>query len=77
MPTGKSIRDIDPGLKQWATDTQKKYLDSVNQHGSIRNAAKACGTNDSTVCRALLALKKKAAMHGYSPEHDKIGRAHV
>ena len=61
---------IDPGIKKWATPLQARYVDAVNEHGSIRAAARALKCYDTSIGRALDAAKKKAAIHGYSPSHD-------
>ena len=66
----KNAMALDPGLKQWATAKQSEYIDAVNKHGSIRAAARALKCFDTNVGRAVSAVKKKAAMAGYSPEHD-------
>lgn len=57
-------------LKQWATLKQAEYIDAVIQHGSERKAAKALGVNRSTVSNGLLAVKRRAAVAGFSPQHD-------
>jgi len=61
---------IDEGLKQFASDTQAKYIDAVNEHGSNRQAAFALKVTPSTIDGAIQRLKRNAAMQGYSPEHD-------
>lgn len=61
---------IDPKLKEWATEPQARYIDAVNANGSNRAAAKALGVNQRTLERALAACRQKAAIQGYSPEHD-------
>jgi hypothetical protein len=68
----KAVDNIDPGLKQWATPTQAKYMDAVNKHGSMRAAGIALGKRDTSIARALKSLRAKAAMKGYSPEHDMV-----
>jgi hypothetical protein len=57
-------------LKEWATDKQKEHIDGVNKYGSNRAYAKALNLSKSTVSEAIVAVKKKAALHGYSPAHD-------
>ena len=37
---------IDEKLKEWATDRQREYIDAVNEHRSLRKAAKALGPED-------------------------------
>jgi hypothetical protein len=61
---------IDARLKEWATETQASHIDAINQHQSMRGAAKALGVTKSTVTQSMAALRKKAALFGYSPEHD-------
>lgn len=61
---------IDPRLKEWATPAQARYVDLINEHGGARSAAKAANVSRSSVRSAIDSLKKKAALHGYSPDHD-------
>lgn len=63
---------IDLELLRWATPTQAKYVEAINTHGSGRAAAKAVGVASSAVQRSIQGLKRKAALHGYSPEHDMV-----
>lgn len=63
---------IDQKLQEWATDRQWAYYLAVNEHGSQRAASKALGINQRTIGRSISALKEKAAMHGYSPDHDIV-----
>jgi len=60
---------IDPRLKEWATPTQQKYIDAVNEHGSGGNAAKALGVSKGVINKSIVAARRNAARHGYSPEH--------
>ena len=61
---------IDPRLEEFATDTQRKILKAVLEHGNHRKAAKALGLAHGTVGDSMSALKRTAARRGYSPEHD-------
>jgi hypothetical protein len=61
---------IDLNLKDFASETQRKYIDAVHKHGSMRKAAKALGVNHKTVHKCILAAKETAARRGYSPDHD-------
>jgi len=63
---------INEELKQWATDRQIEYIDAVNLHGSNIKAAKSLNVNRSSVDRSMIALKKKAALHGYAPDNDMV-----
>lgn len=58
-------------LTQFATVRQLEYLEALEQHGTIRKAAKALGCGKSTITDGLKSLRKKAAlrepqMHDYS-----------
>lgn len=61
---------IDPAIKQWATEAQARFVDATIEHGSFRSAAKALGTNESSIRRSVRAAQKKAALQGHSPAHD-------
>ena len=61
---------IDVELKAYATDKQKEYIDAINECGSNRKAAKKLGINPAGIDQAMKSVKKKAALAGYSPEHD-------
>jgi hypothetical protein len=63
---------LDEGLKQYATQRQSEYIDAVNQLGSGKKAAKHFNVNPSAVDRAIQAVKKKAALQGFSPQHDMV-----
>jgi hypothetical protein len=60
---------IDKGLIQFATVRQLEYIEAIEKHGGTTLAAQALGIHHSTVGRSMEALKKRAALHGYSPEH--------
>jgi hypothetical protein len=61
---------VDPKLKDFATESQKRCIDAVNEHRSYRRAAQALGVNYSSVQQAIAATERKAAMSGYAPSHD-------
>jgi hypothetical protein len=61
---------IDAQLLSYATPRQLEYLEAIEKHGSQRKAAKALGVTKAAVDKAVAAVKKKAALQGYSPEHD-------
>lgn len=64
------IYRVDERYKEYATESQAKYIDAINEHKSMGAAAKALGVNRSTVRDAVQQVKKKAAIFGFSPEHD-------
>lgn len=61
---------IDAQLLEWATPTEAKCVESVNRLGSGTRAAKELGVTKNAVNERIRALKKRAALKGYSPEHD-------
>lgn len=63
---------LDPKLKEWASERQAEYIDAVNEHGGMRAAARALGVNYNAVAGAIGIVKRKAALAGYSPEHDLV-----
>ena len=52
---------IDAALKQWATETQARYIDLINAHGSQKAGARAAGVAASTIREAVASVRKKAA----------------
>lgn len=60
---------VDPTLKEWATPRQVLFIEAVNEYGGYRAAAKALGLNKETVRESIKGLQRRAAVHGYSPEH--------
>jgi hypothetical protein len=70
MPVEQTI--VDPRLAEWATPTQKRYLEAVIEHGSGGKAAAALGVSKNTVNDSLARLKHAAAMKGYAPEYDLV-----
>ena len=59
---------LDERLKEWATDRQKEYIDAVNTHGSMRQAAVALGVNQSSVARSVNQALAKAKLHCFDPK---------
>jgi hypothetical protein len=69
------IDSLPEELKQWATPTQARYLDAVNQHGSLRKAAAALGVAYNAAQESISRLQKKAARAGFAPGHWNDGVA--
>lgn len=67
--TGPLLR-VDPGLYEYATGKQREMLEAINKHRGIRPAARALGLSKNSVQSALARVEKKAAVFGYSPQHD-------
>jgi hypothetical protein len=61
---------LDAGLKDYASKAQSQAIDAVNEHGSLRAAARALGVNYSTVHGLIMAVQRNASIRGYSPAHD-------
>lgn len=70
--TTKANITIDPQLYSYATVRQLEVLESIHANGGFRKAARALGIDDKTVRKAFDAVKKKAAIQGYSPDHDMV-----
>lgn len=62
--------DIDPKLKEYATERQLQYMKAIEEHGSLTAAAKALGVVRSTIQESIQSAKRRAALQGHSPEHD-------
>lgn len=60
---------IDPKLIEFATVRQLEFIEAIEQHGSVRKAAKALGLAKSSIDGAMARLKTHAAGQGYSPAH--------
>jgi len=50
---------IDESLKQFATDTEKIYIDAVNKYGSANKASDALGKSRRTIDGAILRAKQR------------------
>lgn len=61
---------VDTALYEFCTVRQLEILEAINKHKSIRAAAVALKMNKSQAREALMLVKKKAALQGYSPDHD-------
>ena len=57
-------------LAQFCTVRQLEVLEAVINTGSQKKAAKALKVNIRSVERTMAAIRQKAAMQGFSPEHD-------
>lgn len=61
---------VDPRLYDFCTERQREYLEAWNEHGSAGKASEATGWSKGLILRAHQVAKKKAALHGYCPDHD-------
>lgn len=67
--------ELDPTLKRWATPRQSEYIDAINEHGGYAAAARALGIRRQSIAGAIKAVKKRAALQGWSPEHGMLHTA--
>jgi hypothetical protein len=58
------------GLRPFATERQREYLDALEVHGSARKVGAALGVHHESVSKSIRALVREAARRGYSPSHD-------
>lgn len=58
------------GLRPFATERQREYLDALEVHGSSRKVGAALGVHHQSVMKSIHALEREAARRGYSPAHD-------
>jgi hypothetical protein len=63
------IEDSYEAYREFATETQLKYIDAMKRYGTSVKAGKALGVNRSAISSSLQRLKKEAARMGVSPEH--------
>lgn len=61
---------IDEKFKEFATEIQARRIDLLNKHFSFCAAAKAEGVHRKTFQTSIEQVKKKAALRGFSPDHD-------
>lgn len=60
-------------LLEWArTDVERRYIEAVIEHGSNQRAAAALGKSRRTVDQTIKRVRDRAALHGFSPEHDMV-----
>lgn len=63
---------IDPKLKEYATEIQKRRIDLLNEYGSYGAVAKMEGVDRQAIKKSISGLKVRAARLGYSPDHDMV-----
>ncbi len=70
MPT--PLRQVDTGLKAYATPRQCEYIDAVNKYRSARQAAESLGVDKNAVIQAIRSAERAAARQGYAPGMDLV-----
>jgi len=64
---------IDPKLIDFCeTPRQREIFEAILEHNCARKAEKALGLSENVAYRSYRRLKKRAALAGYSPEHDMV-----
>jgi hypothetical protein len=63
---------LDPNLREYATDAQWEKLTALSEHGSERKAAIALGIHRRAIYTSKKAVLHKASQHGYAPDHDMV-----
>jgi hypothetical protein len=61
---------IDENLKQFGSVRQNEFIDAVNKYGSFQKAADRLQIAKGSIQNGIDRVKRKAAIRGYSPEHD-------
>ena len=61
---------LDTKLKEFGNKLQAERLDSVNLHGTYRDAAAALGVTSTAIRQSIAIMERNAARQGYAPEHD-------
>jgi hypothetical protein len=61
---------FDANLASYATVRDLEYLEALEKYGSIGQAAKQLNVNRRSIQRSIDRVKRRAAVGGYSPEHD-------
>jgi hypothetical protein len=61
---------IDPKLKEYATDIQKRRIDLLNEYKNFATVARIEGVDRQAIKSSIKGLQSRAAKLGYSPEHD-------
>jgi len=66
---------VDEKLKDYATETQARYIDAINAHGGASGASRVLGVDKGTICKSIRNLQRRAANEGYAPGHFENGVA--
>lgn len=64
--------DLQALLPYAMTDIQRRYIEVCIERGSANKASKVLGVGRRTVDKTLDIVKKRAALRGWSPEHDLV-----
>ena len=57
------------GFDPFATEQEQLFLNTIREHGTQTAAAKVLGKHNTSINRAMVRLRKRAAQRGFSPSH--------
>lgn len=63
---------FDAQLASYATVRDLEYLEAIEKYGSITQAAKQLNVHRKSLQKSIDRVKKRAALGGYSPDHDMV-----
>ena len=63
---------FDANLTSYATVRDLEYLEALEKFGSIAQAAKQLNVHRKTIHKSIERIQKRAALAGYSPDHDMV-----
>ncbi len=61
---------FDPKYKEFANETELRYLEAYERLGSVTKVARELGVQRQSVQSAFRSLRKRAAKAGFAPKHD-------
>lgn len=67
--------DIDPGLLDYATPTQKRYAELLKDYPSFAEAERELGLTKDAIAKSIRRLTRAASRKGYAPGHFEHGVA--
>ena len=57
-------------LLPWATERQAEYINATITLGTMKAAGEHLGVNPTSVTKAIKRVQARAAVKGWSPDHD-------
>lgn len=63
---------FDANLRSYATVRDLEYLEAIEKYGTLTNAAKQLNVNRRAIQKSIQRIEKRAALSGYSPDHDMV-----
>ena len=72
QPQALTAEELEALLPYAMTDTQRLQINACITQGSQNKAAKFLGVNRRAIDKTIVRVKARAALKGWSPEHDLI-----